>query len=296
VRVGTLELTLLRMFRRDAYPKLTIIICLNRLFCSQFKSNSQIAQLTSDYTENDLMTKKSFDLSHLNKGIRWLADGGLNLFAALDCSKLPTAVTTIMHSSNILLTDYKRLVLTGHGGKWLWSQLQKTDMSIADPVDTYSLDLTRQFIDEYLDGADSLIIYPTDNLVPLGQLGELAGWSHPSPLGQGINAEFGVWFAYRTAFLTTADLPAITNPATDSPCASCADKPCLPACPAGATEENGRFLIQRCSQFRLQPDSPCADRCLARVACPVAPEHHYTLPQIQYHYGASLDILKTYYS
>ena len=150
----------------------------------------------------------------LQNGIDWLAKGGLNLFAVLDCGELPTAVTTIIHSSNIPFANYSRLVLIGHGGRTLWSQLQQTDMRRADPVDTYSLTHTQQFIDDYLDGADSLIVYPSDYLVPLGQLGELAGWSHPSPLGQGINAEFGVWFAYRTAFLTTAVLPIMTSPVT----------------------------------------------------------------------------------
>ena len=235
------------------------------------------------------------DEMNLQAGIESLAASGLNLFAVLACTDLPTAVTTIMHSSNIPLANYTRLVLTGHGGKTLWSQLQQTDISIADPVDTYSLNLTQQFIDGYLDGAASLIVYPSDNLVPLGQLGELTGWSHPSPLGQGINAEYGVWFAYRTAFLTTAVLPIMTSPLTDSPCTSCIDQPCLTACPVGATEENGRFAITLCTQHRLQSNSPCADRCLARMACPIAPEHRYTLPQIQYHYWDSLKTLKKYY-
>ena len=232
----------------------------------------------------------------LQNGIDWLAKGGLNLFAVLDCGELPTAVTTILSSSNIPYTTYTRLVLIGHGGRTLWSQLQQTDMRRADPVDTYSLTRTQQFIDDYLDGADSLIVYPSDYLVPLGQLGELAGWSHPSPLGQGINAEFGVWFAYRTAFLTTAVLPIMTSPVTASPCLTCVDQPCLSACPVGASAENSRFAINRCATHRLQPNSSCADRCLARIACPIVPEHRYTLPQIQYHYRDSLKTLKKYYS
>jgi len=228
------------------------------------------------------------------EGIDGLAEGGLNLFAVLDCEGLTTAVTHILQSSNIPYTDYTRLVLTGHGGRTLWSKLQKTDIDKTNPVDSYSLNLTQQFINKYLAESNSLIIYPAEEyLVPLGQLGELAGWSHPSPIGQSINAELGVWFAYRTAFLTTADLPIITNPSTDSPCLSCVDKPCLSACPAGATGEN--FVINLCAQYRLQPKSPCADRCLARMACPIAPEHHYTLPQIQYHYQHSLKTLKKYY-
>ncbi len=67
----------------------------------------------------------------LQNGIDWLAKGGLNLFAVLDCGELPTAVTTILSSSNIPYTNYTRLVLIGHGGKTLWSQLQKTGMRLS---------------------------------------------------------------------------------------------------------------------------------------------------------------------
>ena len=107
--------------------------------------------------------------SRIKEGIPWLAESGLNLFAVLDVDKLQTSVIAILQSSNIPYTDYSRLVLTAHGGKRLWSQLQETDMTIPDPVDTYSLNLTQEFIDKFLAGADSLIIYPTDFLVPLGR-------------------------------------------------------------------------------------------------------------------------------
>ncbi|PID85617.1 MAG: hypothetical protein CSB13_06940 [Chloroflexi bacterium] len=234
------------------------------------------------------------DKSRIHEGISWLAAGGLNLFSVLDVGELETAVTSILASSHIPYTNYTRLILIGHGGRHMWTQLQQTDMSITDPVDTYSINLTQQFIDTYLEGMDSLILYPTDYLVPLGQLGEQAGWSHPSPLGQGINPQYGVWFAYRTAFLTVANLPVTTYPPTESPCLSCADKPCLTACPAGATGET--FALTPCVQHRLHPQSTCTDRCLARMACPIAPEHQYTLPQIQYHYGESLKTLKKYYN
>jgi epoxyqueuosine reductase len=128
----------------------------------------------------------------------------------------------------------------------------------------------------------------------LQQLGELAGWSHPSPLGQGINPTYGVWFAYRAVFLTTAELPLTGGAPRPSPCDACLDKPCLSACPAGAVQP-ARFDIDGCANYRLQPASPCADRCLARMACPYFPEHRYSLEQIRYHYGRSLETLAAWY-
>jgi hypothetical protein len=55
------------------------------------------------------------------------------------------------------------------------------------------------------------------------------------------------------------------------------------------------FDVFECSHFRLQENSPCHDRCLARLACPVAPEHRYELAQVQYHYGRSLQTIRTYF-
>lgn len=233
--------------------------------------------------------------SNLTAGTIFLADAGLNLLAILDCATLPTAVSAPMLNSGVPLNAYRRLILLGHGGRRLWTALQEWGLKTADPVDHYSLTITRQFIRDYLGEPPVCWLYPqTEYIVPLQQLGAWAGWSYPSPLGQGIHPEFGVWFAYRAAFLTTAELPLRTEPKRPSPCASCADKPCITACPVGAVRPD-RFDVDGCARFRLRDDSPCADRCLARLACPFFPEHRYTLPQIQYHYRHSLGTLRDWY-
>lgn len=228
-------------------------------------------------------------------GVAFLADAGLNLCAVFDCQALPTAVSESMIAAGVPLAAYRRLVVLGHGGKRLWAALQAWGMATADPVDSYSIAITRRFIRDDLHDPPVLWLYPqTEHTIPLQQLGMLAGWSQPSPLGLGISPEFGVWFAYRAAFLTTAVLPLRTEPQRPSPCASCRDKPCLPACPAGATHPD-QFNVAACAAHRLRPQSSCADRCLARLACPFFTEHRYTLPQIQYHYRDSLQTLRAWY-
>ena len=229
-------------------------------------------------------------------GIQFLAEAGLNLFASLDCASLPQELRRQMINASVPLAEYDYLVLIGHGGKQLWTQLQQTGMDGSDPIDNYSLNLTKQFIHNYLNKPDHLLLYPGHHyLIPLQQLGEWAGWGRPSPLGQSIHPEFGVWFAHRTAFLTNADLPVIKDDAGLRPCDNCLEKPCLNTCPAEAVQPT-QFNISACANFRIQPDSVCADRCLARMACPIAPQHRYTFEQIQYHYTQSLEMVRLYFA
>ena len=233
---------------------------------------------------------------NIDAGIRVLAEGGLNLCAVLDCAGLPEKPAQMMISAGVPLADYKRLVLIGHGGRQMWQSLQTWGMQTADPVDHYSMVQTQHFIDTYLPNSSLLWLYPnTPFLIPLQQLGKAAGWSHPSPLGSGISPIYGVWFAYRTAFLTNADLPLVRDDPQPSPCITCAARPCISTCPAHAVQVD-RFDIDACTTHRLKPGSPCADRCLSRMACPFFPEHHYTLDQIQYHYKLSLATIQEWYS
>lgn len=229
-------------------------------------------------------------------GVEFLAEAGLNLATVFDCDQLPEPVRQPLLKSGAPLADYGRLVLLGHGGRRLWEALQAFGMQTADPVDHYSLTMVQQCAERYWDRMAVHVLYPlTKYVVPLTQLGELVGWSQPSPLGQGIHPRFGLWFAYRAAFLTNADLPVTVWETAVSPCDTCAEKPCLTACPAGATHSN-TFNVTACADFRLQSGSPCAHQCLARLACPVAPQHRYTEAQIRYHYTHSLSSLHRYLS
>ena len=56
--------------------------------------------------------------------------------------------------------------------------------------------------------------------------------------------------------------------------------------PAGAGAKAG-FDWQGCVNYRVS-ENTCRNTCLARMACPVGPEHRYTEDQMAYHYGVSL--------
>ncbi|MGB1251798.1 MAG: hypothetical protein ACPG8W_14360 [Candidatus Promineifilaceae bacterium] len=224
-----------------------------------------------------------------------LIENGLNLIAVLDTQTLPDTIqTAIPHD---LRQRFGRLMLIGNGGgEKLWPALQQYGMKTPDPIDNFSINMARQFIHDQLDGADHHILYPlTDSLVSLQQLGSLAGWHHPSPLGLGIHSHYGVWFAYRVALLIDADMPLRVEQPTPSPCDSCLDKPCMTSCPINAVRGIDQFQVGRCGKHRVAENSSCADRCLSRLACPVGTTHRYPLAQIQYHYANALPAMRAWY-
>jgi hypothetical protein len=230
----------------------------------------------------------------LEQGIQFLAEQGLNLYAVFDCSQFPPDIAQLMDQAGVPRDSYQRLVLIGNGGNRFWPALQSYGLRTAEPVDHFSLKLVEKFIGDFLAGPEVVMLYPSGPMIPLQRLGSLAGWSHPSPLGLGINPDYGLWFAYRVAFLTNLPLPLTEARPSASPCATCPDQPCIAACPGQAVQAGQTFGLSRCVDYRLSPAAPCQDRCLSRLACPVAPEQRYPLAQVQYHYRYSLESIRRY--
>ena len=230
----------------------------------------------------------------LQAGRQFLADSGVNMLATFDVAKLPAPICDPLRADGVAIEHYRSLVVAANGGAAFWNELQAFGMHGDNSVDEFSRHLAERFIAEYLQCDDALHLYPGHYAIPLQQLGSLAGWHHPSPLGLGIHAEFGLWFAYRSVFLITQSLPPIAAMPTESPCASCADKPCVAACPPGAVRAEQALGLTTCIEFRLQPASMCATQCMARAACPVGAEHRYEDEQTAYHARHSLASLRRY--
>ena len=189
----------------------------------------------------------------------------------------------------------QQLILLGHAGRRLWECVQAAGLSSEDPIDDYTIATVDHAFRAFLPDNSYRIIYPGPTRVGLQALGQLAGWHHRSPFMIGVDPEWGSWYAYRAVLVAdTAFCPAApvdrNNPANISPCLSCVDRPCLSACPAGATGEI--FQLSACSDERLRPDAACALGCLARQACPVGQAHRYDETQIQHSYARSLNMLR----
>jgi hypothetical protein len=52
--------------------------------------------------------------------------------------------------------------------------------------------------------------------------------------------------------------------------------------------------LEACVNERKRVGSACADRCLSRLACPVASEHRYGAEQMKYHYAHSLQAIRRF--
>lgn len=219
----------------------------------------------------------------------FLAEAGLNRQHIFDLAALPAALLSPLGDT----AGFTQLILLGHGGRRLWECVQAAALDSEHPIDDYCVATVDRCFAQFLPGRRHRLVYPGDAPIGLQSLGRLAGWHHASPFMIGIDAEWGSWSAYRAVVLAATDFCPSPVVDRDHPCQSCAERPCIAACPAGALAD-GRFALEKCSRYRLLPDSPCAHGCLARMACPVGAGHRYDEAQIRHSYARSLQMLRQY--
>jgi epoxyqueuosine reductase len=229
-----------------------------------------------------------------------LSVGGLNLHAVFERDCLPEELRRALTA----LSPLPRVVLIGHGGRALWSNIESArtrgDLSGPHPIDTYSVRLVRNWLAGIFPEAQAHLLYPLTPstsaapvaTIDLQALGACAGWHHPSPFMVGINTVWGSWFAYRVALLTDAPIEPTRNSSGASPCGACVNRDCVAACPAGALATN--FDLARCAAYRLRRGSECALTCQARLVCPIGHEYRYADAQLAHCYGESLRMLKAF--
>ncbi|CAN7331146.1 ferredoxin [Neorhizobium sp. LjRoot104] len=180
----------------------------------------------------------------------------------------------------------RAVVLLGNVGGSIWPAFTEWRKAHdgPDPLDTWSKTLIRPLAE--LLGAAAY--FPSDPpWQPFQQWAMKAEGLKSSPLGILIHPEFGLWHGYRGAL----GFPyAIENSpdGAEHPCESCADKPCLSACPVNAVSLSG-FDIPRCRAY-LASDAGKAtcmvSGCVARNACPVGARYRYPPKQLEFHMEA----------
>jgi len=117
------------------------------------------------------------------------------------------------------------------------------------------------------------------------------GWAlrtgriHRSPVGLLVEGEAGLFVSLRGA-LALAELIDLPAPA-DSPCESCAGRPCLSACPVAALTGAGYDTAACRTYLDTPPGADCMEGgCRVRRACPVSAAHPRDPAQSAFHMRA----------
>lgn len=222
-----------------------------------------------------------------------LVKKGLNLHYVFELDQLPASILLVLKEQHTDLSQFKQLILIAHCGPKLWHCLKENSLLLqqsSNPIDDFTTGSINSWFKQHHPALRKKVIYPSTQLIPLQELGQLAHWHYPSPFLVGINNLHGTWFAYRAAILCNSDFINPTPIKSHSPCNTCQSKVCITQCPAQAISEEA-FDMNACLHYRKQENSLCQHTCLARTACPVGKDHQYSDQQMQYHYGVSLKMI-----
>jgi hypothetical protein len=181
----------------------------------------------------------------------------------------------------------RALVLLGNVGSSLWAAFTASP-EYADgpphPLDRWS----RRIGEELARACGGRALFPFGGPPhhPFQRWAQRTGTMFASPVGMLVDAQHGLWHAFRFAIALREPVDTVT-PSVGSPCMSCTARPCLHACPVNAFVE-GEYRYRQCVDYLVaNPDAPCwRVGCLARHACPVGQASRYLPAQASSHMRA----------
>ena len=179
--------------------------------------------------------------------------------------------------------------MIGNVGGAMWPRFRREDRPGDDPLD----DWTRRTLLPIAERFGAGFVHPSDEpFQPFQRWAQRADDVWQSPIGLMIHAEFGLWHAYRGAFLFADEVDGL--PATgvvEQPCLTCVDRPCLSTCPVNAfrpdAEPHGYDHVA-CREHVGSGGRPhCLhEGCAARRACPHGQAFVYDADQMHFHMRA----------
>ncbi len=189
--------------------------------------------------------------------------------------------------------DFSRtgvVVLVGNAGPAMFERFARE----CDPAEDQLDDWCRERLTALAGQLNARAVFPFDKPpLPFLRWAQKARAGYPSKLGMNIHPEFGLWHAFRAAFIfdRQPELPEL--PKAGHPCETCAEQPCLSACPVSAFDagrEQSPYDVDRCvSHLSSSDGDEClTGGCMARLACPVGTEYRYHEAQMQFHLSAFL--------
>jgi hypothetical protein len=196
-------------------------------------------------------------------------------------------------------------------GSTFWPHFKASSFfsdGLADPLDRWSRAIGEELATHF--GGRALFPFDGPPYHPFQRWADRSEATQPSRMMLRIHPVHGLWHAYRFALalptapeeiramaeagisapraetVAPASAVAIASPASDL-CASCNGQPCLQACPVGAYTGKS-FLLEVCaSHLHSGQGTQCMQGgCLARRACPVAPDKRYSQEHAAFHMQA----------
>jgi hypothetical protein len=204
---------------------------------------------------------------------RELAAAGLNLRGCLAAARYDALVPAAW-SSQALLPAAKTALVLAAGGRGFFAAFAASPEADRgdDPLDAF----TFRVVSAAAEAVDGRAVFAFEQrgglFADFVELARAAGLGAGSRLGLLLHPVYGPWMSIRAIVLTRLDLPPSPALVDFEPCPSCA-APCARACPGGAPRAEG-FDVPACiATRRITPG--CGNRCEARRACVVGPEHRY---------------------
>jgi epoxyqueuosine reductase len=179
----------------------------------------------------------------------------------------------------------RALVLIGPGGPGYWPHLTAAPEwhdGRPDPVDRWSRRVIGRIACDL--GAKALFPFGGPPWHPFFTWALRSGRVWQSPVRLLVHDAQGLMVSFRGALALKVPLPS--EALAGSPCDTCAEKPCLGACPPGALTSAG-YDVPACHAFLdSHAGAGCMDGgCAVRRACPVSQAYARVPEHSAYHMG-----------
>lgn len=174
------------------------------------------------------------------------------------------------------------LALAGNAGPSLWQAFAPAMPEGRDPLDRWCAERLSALAARF--SATLLLPQNGPPYLPFQRWAMRAEPIHPSPLGVLIHPDYGLWHGYRGALALAERLELPEPDRRPSPCDSCAERPCLSACPVSAFSGEGYDVPACAAHIGSSEGSDCLGfGCRARRACPVGRAYVYAPDQARHH-------------
>jgi epoxyqueuosine reductase len=153
-----------------------------------------------------------------------------------------------------------------------------------DPMDRWSARVTGQLARDL--GATALFPFGGPPFHPFYSWALASGRAWASPVRLLVHDRAGLFISYRGALALPGRME-LPPPSDAMPCTTCADKPCLSACPIGALGADGYDVPACRAHIAGNAGRDCVEGgCLVRRACPVSARHGRLPEQSAFHMKA----------